>query len=133
MRVIDLRGREVSWNLKGYEVRRDDDTPVSSLHLRAREVIRDAYPTDRILEEVEIPGTRMRADFFVPSRWTMFEVQGSQHFEHSAHLHGSYGGFVEARRRDRRKVRFCELNDITLIELRYDESDEQWRRKILDA
>lgn len=132
MRAIDLNGRDISWNLQGYEVRWDDTTPRSSLHVRARDLLRRLYPTDIILEEVEIPNTRMRADLFIPSRSVMIEVQGEQHFEHSAHLHGSYDNFLKAKRRDRQKVEFCRLNDITFVTLRFDHSDEQWQA-IFDA
>lgn len=127
MRIKTLDGREVVWNLRGYERTADDDTG-SGPHRRARSVLREAFPFDRVLEEVPIPGTKLRADFLVPSKMVIVEVQGRQHYEHSARLHGSYENYLRARRRDRRKVQFCDLNDIRLIELRDDLDDDEWRR-----
>lgn len=126
MRVRLSNGREVAWNLRGYEVDLDDASG-SGPHRRARKILREAFPFDRILEEVPIPGTKLRADFLIPAAMTMVEVQGRQHTEHSAHLHGSYQSYLRSRRRDRRKVEFCELNDITLIELGDDCDDDEWR------
>ena len=38
--------------------------------------------------------------------------------------------FFKAQARDRDKKHWCELNEISLIELFHDESIEQWREKI---
>ena len=38
--------------------------------------------------------------------------------------------FLKAKARDRDKVKWCELNEINIVELKYDESDEQWEDRI---
>jgi len=133
MRVLDSNGREVVWRLKGFEVRADDATPRSGLHLRARAVIKGLFATDLVYEEVPLPNSRQRFDFLVPARKLAVEVQGRQHYEPSSYMHGGLRGFHKSRARDRRKASFCEANGITLIEFRHDQTDEQWRDLLLDG
>lgn len=126
MRVIDLRGREVPWNLQGCRVLGDDTRPRSQLHLRAREVIRATLPSEPVLEEVPIPGTRLRADFFLPARRLMVEVQGSQHYRANARHHKTTADFRAQLRRDAEKARFCEINGLTLVLFDHDQPDQRW-------
>src|SRR4051812_24132089 len=101
MRVKGLDGREYPWNLTGLQVNADDTRPRSSLHLAARQLLSDMYPVSPILEEVPLPGTgSLRADFYLPHRKVMIEVQGEQHYKYSKRMHGSKAGFLEACKRD---------------------------------
>ena len=58
------------------------------------------------------------------------EVQGQQHDEYIPHFHKSKREFVAAQHRDRLKLEWCELNEITLIYFRWDETTDEWRRKL---
>lgn len=127
MKVTDLDGREVTWSLRGYEVKANDKTPRSKPHLRAREIIKRLFPTDLLYEEVFLPNSQMRLDFYVPGRDLAVEVQGKQHDEYTPHFHGPPANYINALKRDRKKKEFCEMNGIDLIYLMDGESDEVWR------
>jgi hypothetical protein len=105
----------------------------SDLHLYARLVLKEIYPFDTISEEVEVPGSDgLRFDFVLPLRKIVLEVQGQQHYNYIRHFHQSAVGFLASKKRDQQKREFCEINKLTLIELKYNERDN-WREQIQSA
>lgn len=129
MDVIDLDGNKTRIRLNhcaGASKR-------SSYHLRARKVLSKEFAQFITLEEVPLPirrGDILYADFFIPLLRLAVEVQGEQHFKFSLRFHQDKNGFRKAQKRDREKLEFCELNNIRLVEFRYDESDEQWTDRL---
>ena len=130
MKVIGLDAREYTWNPKTGGGKR------SKLHQKAKTVLDSCFPHDRILEEVTLPGTKtvrskcLRADFYIPNRNLIVEVHGEQHFKYIPYFHKSRAGFAMAKKRDLDKKEWCRVNDIELIELRWDDSLEYWRYKL---
>lgn len=129
MKVIDFNGRSYNFPPAGHVPDLDDERPRSKWHLGARSLLRQMYPTQRILEEVPLPGIRLFADFYIPDRQTIIEVHGRQHYEFVSHFHGSRMGFLQSKKNDGRKREWCELNNIKLIVLPYDKKDD-WRTYI---
>ena len=81
--------------------------------------IRSIYGTSaQLLEEFPIPGERLFIDFFMPNHKLAFEFQGEQHDKFNAFFHGSKAGFAKSKERDARKRRWCEINEIVLVEVR---------------
>jgi hypothetical protein len=131
MRVVGLNGRSYPFPPTGYMPTDDDKRKRSSLHIRAREILRRLYPMDRVLEEVPLPGSnKLTADFYLPDRKILVECHGRQHYEFVKHFHGTKLRFIKARANDSRKVEWCEINDIKYIELPYNEDDDEWERRI---
>ena len=136
MKVRGFDGRDRNWRLDKYKVYGDDSKRRSSYHIRARGILCSLLPHDRILEEVKLPGSNklsrglLIADFYVPSRMLMVEVHGRQHYEYVSHFHSNRFEFFRAKARDKDKVKWCELNEIKIVELKYDESDQQWEDRI---
>lgn len=131
MRVTGLDGREYVWGLAGH-VPLGSEEAGSSYHCRCRELLKQLFPLDQRLEEVPLPGSGgLTADFFLPSRRVIIEVNGPQHYEFSLHFHKTRLGFLRAKANDARKREWAELNGITMVELRYDESDSEWAEQIL--
>ncbi len=128
MRVQGLDGKPHAW------------TPVSSprenasgLHRLAKKLLCEMFPTCQVAEEVRIPGCSLFADFYLPGKRLMVEVQGRQHREHVVHFHGTKRAFLDAKRRDRDKREFCTLNKITLVELPEGEDESDWIRRLRKA
>lgn len=96
-------------------------------------MIKSAFPHDQVYEEVPIPGSRMRCDFWVPAALVMVEVQGEQHFEFTPFHHGTRAKFRRAVALDREKSRFCDINQFRLVALRYDDTDEAWGRVLREG
>jgi very-short-patch-repair endonuclease len=134
LKIQGLDGKTYSWipsnNIVETEKR-------SGLHNKARQLLKEKYPNDRILEELVLPGTKtenrkstLKADFFVPTRSLIVEVHGSQHTEFNNFFFKNKMEFYKAQARDKDKKRWCEMNEFSLIELFHNESIEEWRSKI---
>ena len=130
MKIKDNQGNIHNFPPSGYDVDFDDNRPRSELHIRCRNLLRSLYPTQRILEEVPLPNERLFLDFFLPAQKKGIEVNGQQHYSFSQFFHSNKFEFAKAKQRDKRKRGWCEMNGITLIELKYDEDEETWIKKI---
>jgi hypothetical protein len=133
MLVIGLDGEAHKMNIKS---RTCDDGGKSKIHLAARALIKEIYPYDTIREEVTLPGTKTQfnklnliADFFLPMRSIIVEVQGAQHSKFNSHFYKNKMSFLKAKSRDNIKRMWCELNSFKLIELCYNEDIDVWRSK----
>jgi len=130
MNVRDLDGKLVKWNPQG--AASSDTRAKSSLHERARELLKSKYPTMQFIEEVKIPvrwGTTLYLDFYCPLKKVAYEVHGEQHYKMIPHFHSNVQGFIKQKKRDGEKERWCELNDITLVKLAFNELDG-WEEQI---
>ena len=134
MKIIGLDSQEYSWIPSNNTV---DTEKRSGLHNKAKELLKERYPNDRILEELVLPGTKtatrkstLKADFFIPVRKLIIEVHGEQHTEFNNFFFKSKMDFYKAQARDRDKKQWCEINNFELIELFHNESIEEWRSKI---
>lgn len=133
MKIKGLDGKTYSWTFYGQTVYAEDDRQRSSLHLRARMLLKELYPVDRVLEEVHLPGSgNLYADFWLPLRKKIIEVHGEQHYKYIPFFHGNYLNFVNAKTNDKNKELWCSINEITLVELPFNESDEQWKSRIIN-
>lgn len=104
----------------------------SELHQKAYQIIKEFYPLYPVYEETKLCGTKndLYMDMFIPSLSLCVECQGLQHFKFIPHFHQNIAGMARERMRDQEKKLWCEINDITLIELAYNESEETWRNKL---
>ena len=128
MKVIGLDNKSYVLNTALY---RRQVNNCSQQHLRARAILKELFSLNQILEEVSLPGTKLlAADFFIPDLKMMVEVQGQQHYKYVPHFHGNASGFRASQKRDNNKKTWCELNQISLIELNSLESDDEWRARL---
>jgi len=131
VKVTGLDGKTYSWTFSGNMPDYDDEKTRSSLHLLARNILKSIYPMDRILEEVSLPGSNgLIADFWLPLRKTIVEVHGEQHYKYIPFFHNTVLNFYHSKRNDKNKAEWCSINNIFLIELPFNESEQQWRKRI---
>ena len=131
MQVKDLDGNLYNWQLLG-GISHSTLQNKSSLHLEARELLHQCYPTLQILEEIPVQVRKSETlylDFYIPLTKKCVEVHGEQHFEFNRFFHKSMLGFVRHKKRDKDKKEWCELNGITMIELSYN-NKELWEKII---
>jgi hypothetical protein len=136
-KVKGLNGKEYKISFSNNTILIDDARARSSYHLQARKLLRSIFNSYRILEEVQLPGTKevgyspyLYLDFFLPNLDLAVEVHGEQHYKFIKHFHGTSRGFLESQNRDRRKAEWCELNGIQLIVFNCNDSIEKWREQI---
>lgn len=126
MDVVDLDGNTHKWSLRGH-IAKGSINKKSSLHLKARDLIKAKFPTLQILEEVPIPCRRnetLYLDFYLPLKQLCVEVHGEQHYTFSSFFHGTRLNFLKHKKRDKNKKNWCSLNGITIIELPYNKIDK---------
>ena len=135
MKVTGLNGREYNLDLKKYID--NNRSKRSFYHVQARGLIKDIFKGYTILEEVTLPGSKdqfggksLRADMFLPASRIIVEVHGEQHYKFNNFFFKSKLDFYKAKARDSDKREWCELNEIELIELNYNEDIDEWREKI---
>jgi|TARA_R110002110_G_scaffold401317_2_gene618131 hypothetical protein len=132
-KVIDLENVSSNWKISGHIPNNNDGRARSKYHLKARSLLRQAFPTCQILEEVPIRVRRAETlylDFFVPLHDLCVEVHGEQHYKFVRFYHKTKLGFAQARKRDKKKVEWCELNNISVIELPFNEDENGWKKRI---
>ena len=124
MEITTLKGQKIKWNPKN----KPRSNP-SKLHLEARTVLKEEFPMMRVYEEVYVPRDKFYFDFYIPTQKIAIEVQGQQHYNHTPYYHTSKLDYFQSLRKDLNKKKWCEINNITLIELPWSKQDE-WRRII---
>lgn len=135
MNVKDLDGNSSNWNLVGNIVNNKVENK-SSLHVRAKSLLTSLFPTLQLLEEVPINVRRSETlylDFYLPLKKYCIETHGEQHYKFVSFYHSTIFGFLKAKKRDTEKKEWCELNGIKYIELPFDETDDEWKDRIINA
>lgn len=89
----------------------------SKFQLGVKEFLHPYWKSDIVFEELKLVGTRMSFDFYNANKKIAVEVQGKQHTEYVKFFHGSRAKYLEQLKRDDKKLRFCQVNDITLVEI----------------
>ena len=137
MKVKGLDGKEHVWTLSSSSLKDDSR---SGLHLKARQLLNELFPYDKIYEDVTLPGSNRQTrnstlygDFYIPIRSIMIEVQGNQHNEYVKFFHKTKHNFYKSLQRDKDKAEWCNINGITLIKLNHDQTVDQWRKCINEA
>ena len=134
MKVIGFDGMEHALTFKRCRGNSKRDNK-SSHHLRVRGLLSELFPFEKIYEEVTLPGSKtistglLYADFLIPNRNIIVEVHGKQHYEYTTHFHKTKADFMKSRKRDKKKIEWCELNDFTIIILPYNR-EEEWKTLI---
>ena len=119
MKFRTLNGREINTEVsqQRYPQRtRENCRSDGQFHLGQQ--LSALYKGAVILEEFNIPGTKLSLDFFIPSFKAGFEFQGAQHDAFNQFFHKDKNDFDKQTQRDQNKKDWCRLNGIKLIEIR---------------
>jgi hypothetical protein len=131
MIINHINGTKGEWTPHLQKRRISDDK--SSYHLACRGLLKEIFPTVVILEEVTIPINPREIsylDFYIPVNNLAIEVHGSQHYTFNAHFHKDFRDLIYQKNKDKKKLEWCSINKILLIELKYKE-EELWKAQIL--
>jgi hypothetical protein len=133
MKVKDLNGNSSTWKIRGEIVSANDNRSRSKLHLKARKILYGLFPTMQILEEVSINpriGKTQYLDFYINQIKLAIEVHGQQHYKFNSLYHATAQDFLNQKKNDADKKNWCDINNISYIELPYNEDEDSWTIKI---
>jgi len=120
MQFKTLDGKTISINLRAKALCREvTKRSAGQQHLNI--LLKEIYGPVEIFEEFIIPGERLSLDFFIPKRKMAFEFHGKQHYNINRFFHKHKQDFINQQKRDSRKSEWCQINNITLVEI----SDEK--------
>jgi len=119
---------EVPWNPKEGKAKKR-----SKPHQRCIDLLTKMFPACVIVNEVTIPGTRLRIDIWLPMYKTILEVDGIQHTTKSSFFHEHNCDFDQQKKNDKMKEEFARRNNLGFARLDDDEPDSLWQDKILKA
>lgn len=116
MKFIGLNGKEYKLDTRrsSYPMRTEASSP-SKIQYACSQILREKFPVSTILEEVTLPGHKLRLDFFIPDLKLVIEVNGEQHKEYNTFFYKTRRAFLDAQARDSDKASLCEMNNWTLM------------------
>lgn len=133
MKYLTLKGREVRLHVRPsqYPIRsKENCRSLGQYHLGQQ--LRSLYDGIAILEEFQIPDSRLSLDFYIPNRAIAFEFQGEQHDSFNSFFHNTKHDFQRQQERDQSKREWCRLNNIALIEVRDNRISLEALRSLID-
>ena len=107
-RVKNVKKRIIDWSAPSKSKRQRE----------VKKFLKKYWQNHVVFEEFPVAGTRLSIDFYNANKKIAVEVQGSQHTKYNSFFHGGHkNNYLEQLKRDEMKFKFCELNDIQLIEI----------------
>jgi very-short-patch-repair endonuclease len=89
----------------------------SKFQTSVKNFLKPYWFNDIVFEEFKVVGTRLSYDFYNANKKIAIEVQGAQHTKYVKFFHGSRLNYLDQLRRDEKKLKFCNINNITLVEI----------------
>ena len=104
----------------------------SKIQKSTKDFLKSYWEKHVVFEEFPVAGTRMSLDFYNANKKIAVEVQGAQHTRYTPFFHGKNKyNYINQLRRDQDKQRFCEINNIILVEIySIDELNEDFFKKL---
>lgn len=90
----------------------------SKIQFKAKQFLKKHWRNHIVFEEFPVAGTKLSLDFYNANKKIAVEVQGKQHTKYVPFFHGSNKiNYLNQLKRDQDKFKFCELNNIQLVEI----------------
>ena len=89
----------------------------SKFQEEVKKFLKKYWKGDVVFEELKVVGTRLSLDFYNANKKIAIEVQGQQHFQYVKFFHGNRANYLGQIKRDIKKINFCEINNIHLVEI----------------
>ncbi len=118
MQLLNIAGRKVRVNLAPYSVQWDAPS-LSKPQFLLKQFLKQYWVTDHVVEEMLIPGTKLRADFINFSRNILLEMSGKQHFIFNKHYHNNDRlKFLKGIKNDEKKKNWASMNALKFVEIK---------------
>lgn len=115
MKLIGLNGKDYNTSIaKSKYIIKSERKCKSNLQYKIGQKLIKILNGFTVLEEFNIPGTKLKVDFFVPRLKLAIEVQGIQHYKFNKFYYKSIENFKRQQANDKMKEAWCILNGIRL-------------------
>ena len=105
----------------------------SKVQNSVKKYLKKYWSHDIVFEEFPLAGSRMTFDFYNATKGIVVEVQGRQHTKFVPFMHAnSKINYLKQLKRDEDKIKFCNLNEIVLLEYFDGENTLEDLDKMLD-
>ncbi len=105
----------------------------SKIQAAVKIFLKKYWEHDIVFEEFPLVGSRMTFDFYNATKGIVVEVQGRQHTKFVPFMHAnSKINYLKQLKRDEDKIKFCNLNEIVLLEYFDGENTLEDLDKMLD-
>lgn len=101
-------------NIKDYIIDWNSESR-SKFQTNVKRFIAKYWSGNIVFEEFPIVGTRLTLDFYNANKKVAIEVQGKQHTQYVEFFHQDRINYLHQLKRDQKKERFCEINNIKLV------------------
>ena len=109
---------------------------LSNYQFQVKQFLYKYWMAHIVLEEFPLVGTRLRFDFFNITRSIAIEFQGQQHQNYIAHFcNNSRAKYLAQIKRDLLKQKWCDINNVLLIEIYPEDIDDlcpEWFKEKYD-
>lgn len=90
----------------------------SKMQFETKQFLKKFWKHQIVFEEFPVAGTKLTLDFYNANQRVAIEVQGEQHTKYVPFFHGqNKANYIDQLRRDQQKLSFCDVNEITLVEI----------------
>jgi len=121
MKFKNLKGKTVNINVQKYLIDWDGEER-SKIQFKIKQAFRPFWKTHVVCAELPLASSRMTIDIYNASQKIAVEIQGAQHTNYNKFFHNeSRANFLSQIKRDMDKFKYCEINDIILIEVHENE------------
>jgi len=122
--IPNISGKPRSVNLAKYRVDWASKR-ASNAQFKAKQFFKQFWYADQVLEEMVIPGTRLRLDLVNLTKKIVVEVSGAQHETFVKFYHKNRLGFLKSVKRDFKKINWVEKHlCFTFLEIYDTEVDD---------
>lgn len=95
-----------------------DGSSRSKIQYNTKQFLKKYWSNHIVFEEFPVAGTKLSLDFYNANKKIAVEVQGKQHTKYVPFFHGKNKiNYINQLKRDQDKLKFCEINEIQLVEI----------------
>lgn len=127
MKLISLNGKPINKSVTKYLIDWEGKS-LSKFQFEVKQWLKIFWGRHVVFEEFPVFGTKYSLDFFNANRKIAIEVQGEQHTQFckpsksgQSFFHKNRMDYLNQIKRDQEKLRFCEINNIELIEILWED------------
>jgi hypothetical protein len=129
MKFYSIHGKLVNVNINQYLIKWD--RKVSGPQKKVKDFLFPFWKNDIMLEELRLPGSKLRLDLINLTRKIIIEVSPDKiHTQYNKFMHGSRAGFLKKLKSDAKKLEWAEKSGFKFIEL-YDKDLENLSKQYI--